>query len=681
VQARVTDHFGNPVPAAAVGWTVRSGGGRVTPGTSTADSLGIASATWTLGSRVDSVQVVEAAATVAIRTAFTATAALPLGSGVVKVSGDGQTAKPGTKLPLPLRVKVLLPGGQPAVGATVNWSVGAGSGTIAPLVSLTDANGEATAEWTLGAAPGAQSASASVAGAGTATFGATAASAYSLTWFAPAVNAVAADSIYVLVRGSSSDLVSATAMVESHTVSLRLTSGPEFSGWVPLAGLTPGSKELRVVARAANGDSAVATRTIIHDDPPSLTVGPLDGTVARPTLRVDADCTDDAGPCTVAVYLNGSGTPIASGTGGVHATLSVAAYEDGRIHTATVRATDSRGQRVEQIDAFFVEPSARWTEVATAPDGALWDFDATRLLYATDFGRLASFGQPPHDMELRLRDRASGSETVLGKAGRSFEFLYSDQRGYLYPGGAIYREFNGVYDFRGGTPQAVGCSRGLKVQGSWAVCDGIRRDLTTGTNVLFSNDSQSPDVAPNGDVVWNTTQSGYDIWRYRGGASQHLTDEDTAMSFGAVTDGIDVVFTRQSETGPFNSSLRQLILIAPDGSRVELAGKRAQYPVYAVNDGWTAFDLYDVAGIQQIWTRAPDGTLRQATHASYNATIAALGPNGELAYNSGGKRYVIVAPYTAAPVDIGAAWFEGGLRFRDGGLYQVLGRSAFQVSY
>jgi hypothetical protein len=779
LQARVTDRFGNPVPAAAVVWTVRSGGGSVTPGTSTADSLGIASAIWTLGARVDSAQVVEAAASVAVKTAFTATAALPLGSAVVKVSGDGQTATVGAPLAQPLKVAVLLPGGQPAVGATVTWSVGAGSGTITPLVSVTDANGQATAQWTLGTAPGAQSASASVAGAGTATFAATAVagpaaalvkvsgdgqsapagttlpaqlvakvvdaygnpvpgaplawavtagggsvtptsgttgaagtgstawtlgpaagaqavrvtsgalaadftatagSAYSLTWFQPAVGTVAGDSVYVLVRGSSTDLVSATATVEDRTVQLRLTSGPEFSGWVPLAGLTPGTKELVVRALAANGDSAVARRTFVHDQFPGLTVAPLDGTVARPELRVDADCTDDAGPCTVGLYLEHSTTPLVSGTSGLHTTVSLAAYEappwSGRATTARVRATDSRGQFVEQVNTVFVESSPRWTEVATAPDGWLWDFDAARLLYVTSFGQLSTFEQRPSNADVRIRDRASGTEATLGRFATGIGFDFSRMRGYLHPQGAIFMG-DGVYDWRAGTLEHLPGSGLITVEGNWAVWEGYRRDLAAGTTVLFGSDSQAPDVAANGDVVYGTVHFTNHIFRYRGGATEQLTNEDSVYSYGPVTDGINVAFTRQSKVSP----LYQVILIAPDGSRVELVGRRPQLPQYAVENGWAAYDLYDASAIAQIWVRAPDGTIRQATHASSRATIVALGPNGELVYDDGWRRYVVLAPYTGTPVDIGNARREGWVRWRDGGLYVTLGRSAFQVSY
>jgi hypothetical protein len=75
---------------------------------------------------------------------------------------NGQSARPGTTLPLPLRVRVRL-GDAPKAGVTVTWQ--ASAGTILPSSSLTDATGLASATWTLGTEPGTMTVSTSVAGA------------------------------------------------------------------------------------------------------------------------------------------------------------------------------------------------------------------------------------------------------------------------------------------------------------------------------------------------------------------------------------------------------------------------------------------------------------------------------------------------------------------------------------
>jgi len=167
------------------------------------------------------------------------------------------------------------------------------------------------------------------------------------------------------------------------------------------------------------------------------------------------------------------------------------------------------------------------------------------------------------------------------------------------------------------------------------------------------------DVAANGDVAY-LEYNGYrqNAFRYRAGASELLTPgADAAAAFAPpVTDGINVVFATISFSP---ATLYRTLLLRPDGVEMELAGPKAQSPAFAAENGWVAYDLYDAAAVAQVWVRAPDGTTRQATRATAPAYRVALGPNGELAYESGGRRHVVVPPYTGAPVDIGAAHMRG----------------------
>jgi hypothetical protein len=102
------------------------------------------------------------------------TATAGTAAGVQIVSGDGQTAAPGTRLPLDLAVRVVDADGNPVVGAAVSWVVTAGGGRLEPATSTTDADGRASTGWFLGPSVGVNSAQAVVSGVGTATFGATA---------------------------------------------------------------------------------------------------------------------------------------------------------------------------------------------------------------------------------------------------------------------------------------------------------------------------------------------------------------------------------------------------------------------------------------------------------------------------------------------------------------------------
>src|SRR5437868_2197929 len=90
-------------------------------------------------------------------------------TSIVLVSGDAQaTPEVGTKLPLPLTIKVADAQRNAVSGVTVTWATA--SGSLSAPSSVTDANGTATVEWTLGNTAGNQSATASVIGLKSVTF-------------------------------------------------------------------------------------------------------------------------------------------------------------------------------------------------------------------------------------------------------------------------------------------------------------------------------------------------------------------------------------------------------------------------------------------------------------------------------------------------------------------------------
>jgi len=70
--------------------------------------------------------------------------------GVNRVSGDSQIATLGAALAKPLVVQVIDSHGSPAAGVTVTWQTDTGSGAVSPASSTTDAQGHATAQWTIG---------------------------------------------------------------------------------------------------------------------------------------------------------------------------------------------------------------------------------------------------------------------------------------------------------------------------------------------------------------------------------------------------------------------------------------------------------------------------------------------------------------------------------------------------
>jgi hypothetical protein len=172
IAAKVTDQYGNPVPGATVLWTVRAGGGSISPASNVTGPTGVARAAWTLGPSLDSAQVSEAAAGLTLRARFTSQAQLPLGATLVKRGGDAQTGTVGTTLATPLKVAVVLPGGVGVSGVRVVWT---GAGHLSPDTAVTNAQGEATASWTLPTGAALVLASAQAQGMAGVTFTATAA--------------------------------------------------------------------------------------------------------------------------------------------------------------------------------------------------------------------------------------------------------------------------------------------------------------------------------------------------------------------------------------------------------------------------------------------------------------------------------------------------------------------------
>lgn len=89
------------------------------------------------------------------------------------MEGNGQEGTPGAPLPDRLIVRLVDQEGAGIPGRAVAWAVSSGGGSVSPTADMTDAEGFATAEWTLGPAEGVQQASAQVPGVGTVTFTAT----------------------------------------------------------------------------------------------------------------------------------------------------------------------------------------------------------------------------------------------------------------------------------------------------------------------------------------------------------------------------------------------------------------------------------------------------------------------------------------------------------------------------
>jgi Big-like domain-containing protein len=152
---QVVDSANNGLPDRTVTWVVSSGGGRVSPETTTTDEDGYASAAWTLGSSAGP-NALSAGAPGAESVTFTAMASdgddLPVPSTRLEmIEGDDQSASAGSPVPIDPAVRVIDGQGRPVAGVGVTFVVTEGGGTLNGPSQTTNSDGIArVGSWTLG---------------------------------------------------------------------------------------------------------------------------------------------------------------------------------------------------------------------------------------------------------------------------------------------------------------------------------------------------------------------------------------------------------------------------------------------------------------------------------------------------------------------------------------------------
>jgi len=472
------------------------------------------------------------------------------------------------------------------------------------------------------------------------------------------LDVVAADSLTVLVAaGPPPGVSSVRATLFSRTTLLTYLGDRQWGGKLNLAGLSRSQEvEVWVVAPTDSLLHRVAF-TYVHPVDLALTL-PLEGTVARPTLRIAGTCAD-AMPCTVNAYF--FGTTLFTHTGpSFDFTVSLAGLYGpaGGPQTLTVRA-NVQDHTSTLRRTVFVEPSSHLVEVGSAGVEML-DVDSTRLLFRDS----TAAGQ-----EVALLDLPSGVRTLIHPLQPGAVVTTA----YLTPAGAIVAAglgIDSIFELRGGVVRSVGeaARYKLRVAGEWAAwhTSGLqlyRRNTTTGAQELLNAHAEMGDVADNGDVVF--TASGTLRWRHGG------TTLTLPQGILARTDGTQVVYHRT--VNDLQGTFRH------DGVSETLLGNRAigpeGLPPYAVNGGWAAFVTPGTDGITHLFTRAPDGTQRQVT--STTALLPdALSSAGDVVWSYGSRLFSSV-PYTSATA-VSRIW-PNPVRFRGTRAYTTIGRTGFRI--
>lgn len=159
------DAFGNPRSQVEVVWSVTSGGGSISPATSTTGDDGQAAAVWTLGDQGENTAQALAPAVVGAPPVTFHAVVISGSAQLSPVSGNDQAGAPLQPLPLPLVVSLTSSTGAPIAGVPVTWTISVGGGSVSERTTPTDELGQALVMWTLGATRGRQSVVATVSGA------------------------------------------------------------------------------------------------------------------------------------------------------------------------------------------------------------------------------------------------------------------------------------------------------------------------------------------------------------------------------------------------------------------------------------------------------------------------------------------------------------------------------------
>jgi adhesin/invasin len=418
----VRDGFGNPISGVTVTWSAQGGGSVSEESTVTGDN-GETSVTRTLGPTAGDQQTVATAGTLAgSPLTFTHHATAGNANAVNIVSGNNQEAPAGSKLPQPLVVQLLDQGGNPIANQPVSWVVGDGGGTASPETSNTDANGQASTEWTLGPNPGTNTLNAVVSGLTPAAFR------------AMGTGTGTPSTLAVITQPPSSVTVGAT-LTPAPVVQVRDGQGHDVAvaGVEITVGLSQGNGQLngtKTIATDGNGraqfnDLSISNGSGTHklifaaDGFRSATSSKIEVEKASTTTSVSADPgpTNPGDPVTVTVTVsspagtptgevevkaNGSPSctvPAPQGSCQVFPTSSgdiTATYKGDAVFSSSSATTPHQVEPPPQNSA----PTAAFTHAdCSAGSGcqftdASTDPDGTIVEWTWDFG---DFSEPSHD--------------------------------------------------------------------------------------------------------------------------------------------------------------------------------------------------------------------------------------------------------------------------------------------
>ena len=271
----VLDQNGSAFTGAIVTFAVVSGDGMLSVETAATDTSGRAASTLTLGADPGT-NTVRATVAGLEPVVFTATGLGP--RTLAKVSGDGQQEAAGAALAEPFVVSVLDQNGSAFPGATVNFAVTSGDGTLSATTATTDANGRAATTLTLGRELGANTVTARVAELDPVTFTATGqAILQSLT----------------RVSGDGQQAAAGAQLTESFVVAVLDQNGDPFPGATVTFSVTAGGGTLSTTTATTDANGHATTTLTLGSQPETNTVTASVADLEPVTFTATAEATPD----------------------------------------------------------------------------------------------------------------------------------------------------------------------------------------------------------------------------------------------------------------------------------------------------------------------------------------------------------------------------------------------------
>ncbi|QBG35294.1 hypothetical protein [Litorilituus sediminis] len=484
-----------------------------------------------------------------------------------------------------------------------------------------------------------------------------------------------------------------TASIEELTTQLEFVptgNGGYYGSTIYLTGKPDGEYTLTVTATDIFAGSNTATKTIIMDNPPSITLTtPLEGTVATPELSINLSCDDNVSDTEITVRATTNwqdGNILTTGVNQIQGTFDLSAYE-GQAVTLNTECKDSSNQLTSTSTSIFVESS---NILRTIKDfsTAITDYDNSRALVHKTNNNNASLAitniNSNNDETVDVPSNVIIVDSMLTPTGAVYQAVNSDWNYEPRHSLAV------TYDWNNGELLNLGWTGSVSAAGnylSYIQNDSLwQRNLLTKANTWMSsisthryeneNDYSLHDISGNGTVVYNISAQGYvsDI-------KKNDNNSVTTFSFGRdpLTDGTISVYLKVNRV-----TNTTLAIAMHDGNNEVMLTDSYDYDsfdpephtYYAVNNGWVAYTNLGSTEQTHVWTRDTQGTLAQRTFFSSDSLIDTLADNGELMLIHDNKRYL--SKPNEELILIGSSL--GKSKYINGKWYIAIGRTLFQIN-